>query len=92
MLAQNPKEGDEYSQLKEVFMGADSEAETFIVNQKPGFHFHNSAWSENEFHQDCACALSVMLGQNDTKYANYEHKISFWQMVENPLLIEQAAE
>ena len=34
----------------------------------------------------------MMLGQNETKYNNYEHKISFWQMVENPVLIEQAAE
>ena len=78
MLARNPKDDDELFGMKEVFMTADTEVETFEVNQKPGFHFHNSAWSENEFHQDCACALSIMLGQTEAKYSNYEHKMSFW--------------
>ena len=50
MLARNPKEDDELFNMKEVFMTADTEVETLEVNQKPGFHFHNSAWSENEFH------------------------------------------
>ena len=31
-----------------------------------------------------------MLGQSDLKYSGYEHKLSFWHMVDNPLLmIEQ---
>ena len=63
MLARNPLEDDGADHLKEVFMNSDTETnETYEVNQKPGFHFHNSAWSENEFHQDCACALSMFLG------------------------------
>ena len=62
MLSRNPKEDDEAEKLKEVFMNPDTEVETFEVNQKPGFHFHNSAWSENEYHQDCGCALSIMFG------------------------------
>ena len=62
------------------------EQETRDVNAKPGFHFHNSAWSENEYHQDCGCALAILLGQSDAKHASYEHKLSFWQMVENPIL------
>jgi len=30
-----------------------------------------------------------MIGQTDSNYSNYEHKISFWQMVSNPVLAEQ---
>jgi len=62
LLSRNPKEDDGPERMHQVFM-ADNEQELGDVNQKPGFHFHNSASFENEYHQDCACALSIMLGQ-----------------------------
>ena len=62
MLSRNPKEDDGAENLKEVFMTSDFETESLELNLKPGFHFHNSTFTENEYHQDCACALSIMLG------------------------------
>ena len=56
--------------------------------KQPGFHFHKSTDNENEFHQDCACALALLLGQTEASYANYEHLVSFWEMMKNPKLIE----
>ena len=50
MLTRNPKEDDESDRIREVFMTTEHEQETIEVNQRPGFHFHNSAWSENEYH------------------------------------------
>jgi len=50
MLTRNPREDDGMDRLREVFMTAETEQETADVNMKPGFHFHNSAWSENEYH------------------------------------------
>ena len=81
MLARNPKEDDLLTHLREVFMVDGSQAteeEKSQVKKQPGFHFHNSAWSENEYHQDCACSLSIMLGQSEMQFQNYEHKMSFW--------------
>ena len=86
MLARNPRETDGPNRLHEVFMTSDHEDEATEINSNPGFHFHNSAWKENEYHQDCACALSMMLGQSDAKYCGYEHILSLWSMVDNPLL------
>ena len=49
MLSRNPSEVDGPAKLKELFMPDDAETESESVRQKPGFHFHNSAWQENEF-------------------------------------------
>ena len=91
LLTRNPKDSDKSEKLKEIFMTPEQEEESrWKVKLEPGFHFQNTLQSrENEYHQDCVCSLSYMLGQTEKTIANYEHKLTFWHMVNNPALQEQ---
>ena len=88
LLTRNPKQSDKASRLKEIFMTLKQEEESeFKVRRDPGFHFLNTLSSrENEFHQDCVCQLSFMLGQTEKAISNYDIKLTFWNMVLNPAL------